>query len=42
MDGFHNISYLSVALNAEMRVIHMEKKCNFYYPDFFSLTYFFG
>ena len=41
MDGFHNISYFSMALNAEIRVIHIEKKYNFYYPDFFSLIYIF-
>ena len=41
MDGFHNISYFSVALNAEIRVIHIEKKYNLNYPDFFSLIYIF-
>ena len=34
MDSFIIISYLSVALIAEIRVIHY-KKYNFYYPDIF-------
>ena len=35
MDSFMIISYLSVALNAEIRVIHIKKDCILYYPDCF-------
>ena len=38
MESFIIISYLFVALNAEIRVIHY-KKYNFYYPEFFFLIY---
>ena len=41
MDGFHNISYFSVALNAEMRVIHMEKKMQLLLSRFFLFNIFF-
>ena len=35
MDSFH----FSVALNAEIQLIHIEQKYSFYHPDFFSLIY---
>ena len=37
MDSFH----FSVALNAEIQLIHIEQKHNFYYPDSLSLIYIF-
>ena len=37
MDSFH----FSVALNAEIQLIHIEQKYNFYYPDSLSLIYIF-
>ena len=37
MDSFD----FSVALNAEIQLIHIEQKYNFYYPDSLSLIYIF-
>ena len=38
MDSFHNISYFSVALNAEIQLIHIEKIIQLLLSGFFLLN----